>query len=71
MKMEAAFGGTILLSLSLRGQNKIKAQGQLMLALSLLSRHRTDARVALQQSPILQGDIYKLIKDRLEIKAEV
>jgi hypothetical protein len=68
---EAAFGGTFLLSLSLKSQNKIKAQGQLTLALSHLSRHHPDAQVALQQSPILRGDIYKLMKDSLEIKAEV
>jgi len=69
--MDAAFGGTFLLSLSLKSQNKIKAQGRLTLSLNLLSRHHPDARVALQQSPILQNDIYKLIKDGMEIKAEV
>ena len=71
IKMEAAFDGTFLLSLSLGCQNKIKAEGRLMLSLNLLSRHHPDARVAFQQSPILQDDIYKLIKDRLKIKAEV
>jgi hypothetical protein len=69
--MDAAFGGTFLLSLSLESQNKIKAQRRLMLSLNLLSRHHPDAQVALQQSPILQDDIYKLIKDGMEIKAEV
>ncbi len=69
--MEAAFGGTFLLSLSLESQNKIKVQRRLTLSLNLLSRHQPDARVALQQSPILQDDIYKLIKDGMEIKAEV
>jgi len=38
---------------------------------SHLSRHHPDAQVALQQSLILQGDIYKLMKDGLKIKAEV
>ena len=38
---------------------------------SHLSRHRRDAQGALQQSLILQDDIYKLTKDRLKIKAEV
>ena len=71
MKMESAFGGTVLLSLSLGSQNKIKVQRRLMLSLNLLSRHHPDARVALQQSPILQDDIYKVMKDRLKIKAEV
>ena len=50
---EPAFGGTVLLSLSLNSQNKIKVQRRLMLSLNLLSRHHPDARVALQQSPIL------------------
>ena len=47
------------------------AQGQFTLSLNLLSRHHPDAQVALQQSLILQDDIYKLMKDRLKIKAEV
>jgi hypothetical protein len=69
--METAFGGTVLLSLSLGSQNKVKAQRRLTLSLNLLSRHHPDARVALQQSPILQDDIYKLMKYELKIKAEV
>ena len=68
--MEAAFGGTVLLSLSLTSQNKGGPEPA-TLVLSLLSRHHPDAQVALQQSLILQGDIYKLMKDRLKIKAEV
>ena len=71
MNKEPAFGGPVLLSLSRVSQNKIKVQRQLTLSLNLLSRHHPDARVALQQSPILQDDIYKLMKDRLKIKAEV
>ena len=71
IKMEPAFGGTVLLSLPLVSQNKIKVQRRLTLSLNFLSRHHPDARVALQQSLILQGDIYKLMKDRLKIKAEV
>ena len=71
MKMEPAFGGTVLLSLSLVSQNKVKAQRRLTLSLNLLSRHHPDARVALQQSPILQDDVSKLMKNRLKIKAEV
>jgi hypothetical protein len=71
MNKEPAFGGTVLSSLSLGSQNKVKVQRQLTLSPNLLSRHHPDARVALQQSPILQDDIYKLIKDRLKIKAEV
>ncbi len=47
------------------------AQSQLTLGLNLLSRHHPDAQVALQQSLIIQSDIYKLMKDRLKIKAEV
>ena len=70
-KMETAFGGTILMSLSLVSQNKIKVQRRLTLSMNLLSRHHPDARVALQQSLILQDDIYKLMKDELKIKAEV
>ena len=71
IKKEPAFGGTVLLSLSLGSQNKIKAQRQLTLSLNLLSRHHPDAQVALQQSPILQDDIYRLIKNRMKSKAEV
>ena len=69
--MEAAFGGTVFIEFCrLPAKTKV-AQSQLTLVLSLLSRHHPDAQVALQQSPTLQGDIYKLMKDRMKIKAEV
>ena len=38
---------------------------------SFLSRHRSDARGALQQSPILQNDIDKLMLIDYNVKCEV
>jgi hypothetical protein len=38
---------------------------------SFLSRHRTDARGALQQSPILQGDMDKVMQMNYNGKREV
>ena len=55
---EAAFGGTISLSLSHCGQNMYqkKAPAAFYACRSSMSRHHPGAQVALQQSPILQGD---------------
>jgi hypothetical protein len=58
---ESAFSGTDLLSLSLMSQNRNrKSSGSDKNCGSFLSRHRADARVALQQSPILQSDMDKV-----------
>jgi hypothetical protein len=38
---------------------------------SFLFRHRPDARVALQQSPILQNDIDKVMEMNYNIKSEL
>ena len=58
----SAYGGTFVMSLTLNSQNKREAQGQHVPTLNLLSRHRSDAQVALQQSLILQSDNEKLTK---------
>ena len=42
-----------------------------MLSRSLLSRHHPDAQAALQQGLILQGDIWKVMKIKVKIKAEI
>ena len=69
---ESAFSETNLLSLSLMRQNRNnKSSGSNNSCGSFLSRHRTDARVALQQSPILQSDMDKIMEMNYNGKREL
>jgi hypothetical protein len=71
-KYESASGGTVVLSLSLISQNRYTENSDGIIShRSHLSRHRPDAQAALQQSLILQDNIYKLMNDEIKIKAEV
>jgi hypothetical protein len=51
-------------------QNR-KSSGSDYICGSFLFRHRSDARVALQQSPILQNDIDKVMEMNYNIKSEL
>jgi hypothetical protein len=60
------------MSFSLMGQNrKGKSSGGDKTCGSLLSRHRPDAQVALQQSPILQSDMDRITEARYNGKREL
>jgi len=60
------------MSFSLMGQNrKGKSSGGDKTCGSFLSRHRPDARVALQQSPILQSDMDRITEARYNGKREL
>jgi hypothetical protein len=74
-------GGTIFMSLSHIGQNRNAAKQTVRLGnrksscniydcLSFLFRNRSDARVALQQSPVLQNDMDKIIEMNYNGKRE-
>ena len=70
--MDSAFGGPDLLSFSLMGQNRYEKSSSTDRSCgSFLSRHRPDARGALQQSPILQNDMDKLTRLDYNSKHEV
>ena len=71
--MESAFGGAVLLSFSLRSQNRNKKSSgpDKHRDGSFLSRHRPDAQVALQQVPILQNDLDKVMKMNYNSKGKV
>jgi hypothetical protein len=51
-------------------QNR-KSSGSDYICGSFLFRHRSDAQVALQQSPILQNDIDKVMEMNYNIKSEL
>ena len=54
------------------GQNRNKkSSGIHKTCGSFLSRHRPDAQVALQQSPILQNDMDKLMRRGYNVNCEV
>gem|GEM_PF-2038353 len=62
----------VYLSFSLMSQNRNrKSSGSDKNCGSFLSRHRSDARVALQQSPILQNDIDTIMKMDYNSKSEL
>jgi hypothetical protein len=63
-------GGTDLLSLSQRSQNR-KSSDNAYGCGSFLFWHRSDAQVALQQSPILQNDMDKIIEMSYNGKREL
>jgi hypothetical protein len=71
-KKGTAFGGTVLMSFTLMGQNRNeKSSGGHKTCGSFLSRHRPDAQVALQQSPILQSDMDRITEAGYNGKREV
>ena len=50
---------------------KSKSSGSDKICGSFLSRHRSDARVALQHGPILQNDMDKIIEINYNVKCEL